>query len=111
MISFLCGHFRKNENHMPKIYNYKHTPFYLSLIKLLYIFMGTEINSARFVIFICNILYTECSLHIVFFSKNSGKFATSPSPALGCYWLYKNYQPIGVTVHLYCVEIFEGLLQ
>ena len=23
------------------------------------------------------------------FSKNSRKFATSPSPALGCYWLYK----------------------
>ena len=23
------------------------------------------------------------------FSKNSQKFATSPSPALGCYWLYK----------------------
>ena len=39
------------------------------------------------------------------------KFATSPSAALGCYWLYKNYQPIGVTVHSYCVESFEGLLQ
>ena len=25
------------------------------------------------------------------FSKNSRKFATSPSPALVCYWLYKNY--------------------
>ena len=25
----------------------------------------------------------------MFFSKNSRKFATSPSPALGCYWLYK----------------------
>ena len=24
-----------------------------------------------------------------FFSKNSRKFAPSPSPALGCYWLYK----------------------
>ena len=23
------------------------------------------------------------------FSKNSQKFATSPSPAIGCYWLYK----------------------
>ena len=31
---------------------------------------------------------TECSLNIVFFSKNSPKFA-SPSPALGCYWLFK----------------------
>ena len=28
-------------------------------------------------------------LNIVFFSKNSRKFATSPSPALGCYLLYK----------------------
>ena len=33
--------------------------------------------------------YTGRSLNIVFFSKNSRKFATSPSPALGCYWLYK----------------------
>ena len=32
---------------------------------------------------------TGCSLNIVFFSKNSRKFATSTSPALGCYWLYK----------------------
>ena len=32
---------------------------------------------------------TGCSLNIEFFSKNSRKFATSPSPALGCYWLYK----------------------
>ena len=30
-----------------------------------------------------------CSLNIVFFSKNSRKFATSPSPALDCYWLFK----------------------
>ena len=30
------------------------------------------------------------------FSKNSRKFATSPSPALDCYCLYKNYQPIGL---------------
>ena len=27
--------------------------------------------------------------YCVFFFKNSRKFATSPSPALGCYWLYK----------------------
>ena len=31
-------------------------------------------------------IITGCSLNIVF-SKNSRKFATSPSPALGCYWL------------------------
>ena len=30
------------------------------------------------------------------------------SAALGC---TKYYQPIGVTVHLHCVEIFEGLSQ
>ena len=62
-------------------------------------------------IFICLCEYTGCSLNIVFFSKNSRKFATSPSQALGCYMLYKNYQPIGVTVHSHCVESFEGLLQ
>ena len=28
---------------------------------------------------------------LCFFSKNSRKFATSPSPALGCYWLYKKW--------------------
>ena len=33
--------------------------------------------------------FTGCSLNIVFFSKNSRKFVTSPSPALVCYWLYK----------------------
>ena len=41
------------------------------------------------------------------FSKNPGKFATSPSPALGCQGCTKNYQP----VHSHCVESFEGLLQ
>ena len=37
----------------------------------------------------CFCLCTGCSSNIVFFPKNSRKFATSPSPALGCYWLYK----------------------
>ena len=32
---------------------------------------------------------TGCSSNIVFFSKNFHYLATSPSPALGCYWLYK----------------------
>ena len=32
---------------------------------------------------------TGCSLNIVFFSKNSWKFATSPSATLGYYLLYK----------------------
>ena len=32
---------------------------------------------------------TGCSLNIVFFCQDFLKFATSPSPALGCYWLYK----------------------
>ena len=50
---------------------------------------------------------TGCPLNIVFFSKNSRKFATSPSPALGCYWLYKNYQPIGVAVHSHCVRALK----
>ena len=43
------------------------------------------------------------------FSNNAGKFASSPSPALGCHWLF-NKLP-GVTVHSHCVESFEGLLQ
>ena len=34
---------------------------------------------------------TGCSSNIVFFSENPRKFATSPSPALGCYWLYKKF--------------------
>ena len=38
-----------------------------------------------------------------FFFKNSRKFATSPSPALGCFWLYKKLKPIGVTVHSHFV--------
>ena len=46
---------------------------------------------------------TGCSLNIVFFSKNPRKFATSPSPSLGCYWLYKE----GVTVHSHCVESLQ----
>ena len=50
-------------------------------------------------------------LILCFFFKNSRKFATTPSTARGCYWLYKNYQPIGVTVHSHCVESFDGLLQ
>ena len=29
----------------------------------------------------------------MFFSKNSRKFVTSSSSALGCYWLYKKLQP------------------
>ena len=33
------------------------------------------------------------------FSRNCLYFATSPSPALGCCWLYKNGQPIRVTVY------------
>jgi len=57
--------------------------------------------------FIC----TGCSLNIVFFPKNSQKFATSPSLALVCYWLYKKGQPIGATVHSHCIENFDGHLK
>ena len=35
--------------------------------------------------------YTECSLNIVFFSKNFSIFSTSPSWALDCYWLYRKW--------------------
>ena len=44
------------------------------------------------------------------FSKNSRKFATTPSPALSCHWLYKKL-PANGTVHWHCVKSFEGLLQ
>ena len=47
----------------------------------------------------------------MFIPKTSQKFATSPSLALVCYWLYKKGQPIGATVHSHCIENFEGLLQ
>ena len=51
-------------------------------------------------------------LILCFFPGNSLKFATSSSPALGCFWLCKkNYQTIGVAVYSLCVESFEGLLQ
>ena len=39
---------------------------------------------------ICARICTGCLLN----SKNSRKFATSPSPALGCYWLYKKLPAI-----------------
>ena len=51
---------------------------------------------------------TGCSLNIFF-----PRILESLPPlllALGCYWLYKNYQPIGVTVHSHCVESFERSL-
>ena len=32
---------------------------------------------------------TGCSLNIVFFSQEFSKVCHLPSPALGCYWLYK----------------------
>ena len=40
-----------------------------------------------------------------FFPKNSRKFSTSLSPAIGC---TKNEQPIGVTVHSHFVESDVG---
>ena len=54
---------------------------------------------------------TECSLNIVFFPKIFNILRSLPRQhwaAIGC---TKNYQPIGMTVHLHCVESFEGLLQ
>ena len=36
--------------------------------------------------------------------KNFKYFATSPSPALGAYWSFRKYRPIGVTENLFCVE-------
>ena len=55
---------------------------------------------------------TGCSLNIVFFPRILESLPPLPcqhSTASGC---TKNYQPIiGVTVHLHCVESFDGLLQ
>ena len=45
--------------------------------------------------------YTACSLNFVFLSKNSRKFATSYSPALGCHWLKKkNSQEAWLYTHI-----------
>ena len=58
------------------------------------------------VLFPQNLTYRVLIEYCVFFKE---KFAASPSPALGCYWLYKK---LGVlTVNSHCVENFEGLLQ
>ena len=40
---------------------------------------------------ISRLMYSFSQMFIGYciFLKNSGKFATSPSPALDCYWLYK----------------------
>ena len=39
-----------------------------------------------------------------FFPKNSRKFATSPSPALGCYWLFIALRALKVTY----LDVGEG---
>ena len=46
--------------------------------------------------------------YCVFFQESLQPLPRQHSAAIGC---TKNYQPIGVTVHLHCVESFEGLLQ
>ena len=45
---------------------------------------------------IVRLIFTGCSINIVcfFLSKNSRNIATSPSSALGCYWLYKKLPAI-----------------
>ena len=45
-------------------------------------------NALLFIDYFWLHIWKGCSLNIVF-SKNSRKFATSPLPANGCYWLYK----------------------
>ena len=50
---------------------------------------GHSSNTNNFVKDFINKTYRVFIKYCVFFSKNSRKFATSPSPALGCYWLYK----------------------
>ena len=55
--------------------------------------------------------YTGCSLNIVLFPEILEILPPPPrqhSAAIGC---TKNYQPIELTIHSHCVEIFEGLLQ
>ena len=54
---------------------------------------------------------TGCSLNIVFFSKTPRKFATSPSPALGCYWLYKKLPATRIVLRAFKVsnsDVGEG---
>ena len=77
---------------------------------LLNVFLGSQIYKYRNMqIFQKSLFYIRFILYRVFIFKNSRRFATSLSPAaIGC---TKNYQPIRVTVHSYCIKSFEGLLQ
>ena len=57
-------------------------------------------------------LCTECSLNIVFFSKNFQYFAFSPSPALGCYWLERkwpaNRRDCTLRFQIRCVALLQA---
>ena len=56
-------------------------------------------SSIHFLLYIYHFNDTGCSLNIDLFSKNSRKFPTSPSPALGFGWLYSDVGEGGVAVY------------
>ena len=58
-----------------------------------------------------NKLYTGCSLNIVFFPRILESLPPRPRQHLAAIGCTKNYQPIGVTVHLHCVELLRPLTE
>ena len=56
-------------------------------------------------------LYRVFIKYCGFFSRIFESLPPLPRQHLAAIGCTKNYQPKGVTVHLHCVESFEGLLQ
>ena len=54
-----------------------------------FIFAPPLLQPSRLSLYAPDIIYSVFIKYCGFFFKNSLKFATSPSPALGRYWLYK----------------------
>ena len=72
---------------------------------------GHSSNTNNFVKDFINKTYRVFIKYCVFFPRileSLPPLLCQHSAAIGC---TKNYQPIGMIVHLYCVESFEGLLQ
>ena len=72
---------------------------------------GNSSNTNNFVKDFINKTYRVFIKYCVFFPRILESLPPLPrqhSAAIGC---TKNYQPIGVTVNLHCVESFDGFLQ
>ena len=68
-------------------------------------------SSIHFLLYIYHFNDTGCSLNIDLFSKNSRKFPTSPSPALGFGWLYSDVGEGGVAVYCKKKQFFLNTMQ